>query len=137
MCKCQYHKKKLLLLSIIISTFVQSCYTISTEKLDDTITDNPDSMTIIDARSFSDYHKGHIPNAVNLDLFAFHWNDTTRRGIHDFGQQAARLFSFAGCTKDKPIVIYDDKSGMLAARGVWMLLYMSYCNVYMLDGGFL
>ena len=109
---------------------------ISTTQLDDIISDDPDSVTILDARNFSDYSKGHIPSAINLDLFAFHWNDTTQEGIHNFQQQTTKLFSFAGCTKNKTIIIYDDKSGMLAARGVWMLLYMSYYNVYMLDGGF-
>lgn len=106
---------------------------------DDTRSAGPrrgDSITIIDARSFGEYAKGHIPGAVNLDLFAFHWNDTSPHGIEYFQKQSSRLFSFAGVTCSRPVVVYDGQSGMLAARGVWMLFYLSYCNVYMLDGGF-
>lgn len=80
--------------------------------------------------------RGHIPEAINLDLFTFHWNDTTYDGIRNFERQTARLFSFAGISKDKAVIFYDEKSGMLAARGVWMLLYMSHDDVCMLDGGF-
>ncbi len=43
--------------------------------------------------------------------------------------------SFVGVTSSKKVVFYDDVSGMLAARGVWMLMYFSHNNVFMLDGG--
>jgi thiosulfate/3-mercaptopyruvate sulfurtransferase len=33
------------------------------------------------------------------------------------------------------VVFYDNVSGMLAARGVWLLEYFSHSNVSMLDGG--
>jgi thiosulfate/3-mercaptopyruvate sulfurtransferase len=33
------------------------------------------------------------------------------------------------------VVFYDDKSGIFAARGVWLLEYFSHKNVAMLDGG--
>ncbi|MCE2498794.1 MAG: sulfurtransferase [Nitrosopumilaceae archaeon] len=95
-----------------------------------------DDLVVVDARPFSEYAKGHIPGAVNLDLFAFHWNDTSARGMAEFDRQAARLLGFTGVTRDRTVVVYDGQSGMLAARGVWMLRYMSHDNSYMLDGGF-
>ena len=96
----------------------------------------PDGLVVIDARPFPEYARGHIPGAVNLDLFAFHWNDTSARGMAEFDRQAARLLGFAGVTRDRTVVVYDGQSGMLAARGVWMLRYMSHGDSYMLDGGF-
>ena len=45
------------------------------------------------------------------------------------------LLSFAGVSEEKKIIFYDEVSGMLAARGVWMTLYFSHPNVAMLDGG--
>jgi thiosulfate/3-mercaptopyruvate sulfurtransferase len=36
----------------------------------------------------------------------------------------------------KIVIFYDDISGILAARGVWLLLYLSHEKVSMLDGGF-
>ena len=96
---------------------------------------NDANVLIVDTRSFGEYSKGHIPGAVNLDLFAFHWFDTTSDGIESFNKQTQKLLSFVGVTSEKKVIFYDDVSGMLAARGVWMLLYFSHQNVLMLDGG--
>ena len=96
---------------------------------------NDADVLIVDTRSFGEYSKGHIPGAVNLDLFAFHWFDTTSDGIESFNKQTQKLLSFIGVTSEKKVIFYDDVSGMLAARGVWMLLYFSHQNVLMLDGG--
>ena len=98
------------------------------------IIDNPD-VIIADTRSFKEYSEAHIPRAVHLDLFAFHWIDTTKNGIENFNDQARKLFSFLGVTPEKKVIFYDSVSGMLAARGVWMLMYFSHQNVSMLDGG--
>jgi thiosulfate/3-mercaptopyruvate sulfurtransferase len=98
------------------------------------ILDKP-NFILIDTRSFKEYSENHIPGAVNLDLFAFHWIDTTQEGIEYFNKQARALFSFVGITSDKTVVFYDDVSGMLATRGAWMLMYFSHDNVFVLDGG--
>ena len=96
--------------------------------------DDPDVL-VVDARSFGEYSDGHVPGSVNLDLFAFHWVDTTREGMRGFTAQAQTLLSFAGVADSKRVVFYDDVSGMLAARGLWMLRYLSHPNVSVLDGG--
>lgn len=96
--------------------------------------DDP-NLLIIDARSFKEYSESHIPGSVNLDLFAFHWFDTTKEGIESFNRQMQQLFSFVGITNEKKIIFYDEVSGMLAARGVWLLMYFSHPQVSMLDGG--
>ena len=94
-----------------------------------------DSVLILDARSYKDYSKGHIPSAVNLDLFSFHWVDTSQKGLVSFGEHMRKILSYAGIDENKKIIFYDDTSGMLAARGVWMCLYYSHPDVQMLDGG--
>ncbi|HEX9845162.1 MAG TPA: sulfurtransferase [Candidatus Nitrosotenuis sp.] len=96
--------------------------------------DNP-NLILIDCRSFKEYSQGHVPGAVNLDLFGFHWFDTSKEGLESFNEQSKRILSFVGITDEKKVVFYDDVSGMLAARGVWLLLYFSHKNVLMLDGG--
>ena len=53
-------------------------------------------VLIIDARSFHDYSKSHIPGAINLDLFSMHWFDTSNAGIEAFNEQTRKAFSFAG-----------------------------------------
>jgi len=92
-------------------------------------------LLVIDTRSFNEYSEGHVPGSVNLDLFAFHWVDTTKQGIQNFNKQAEMIFSFVGINSEKKVVFYDNVSGMLAARGVWMLEYFSHPDVQMLDGG--
>jgi len=108
---------------------------ISTAELEKII-DDP-SLILIDARSFQQYSLGHITNAVNLDLFSFHWIDTSQSGISSFNQQFTKIFSRVGVSEEKKVIFYDDVSGMLAARGVWLLEYLSHHNVSMLDGGFI
>ena len=105
---------------------------ISTFELN-SILEDPD-VIIADTRSFKEYSEGHIAGSVHLDLFAFHWIDTTKQGIENFNDQARRLLSFLGVTTEKKIIFYDSVSGMLAARGVWMLMYFSHQNVFMLNG---
>ena len=58
-------------------------------------------LDIIDTRSFKEYSEGHIPGAVHLDLFAFHWIDTTKDGIQNFNKQTQKLFSFVGISQKK------------------------------------
>ena len=106
---------------------------ISTQELEKIYQD--DSVLILDARSYKDYSNGHIPGAVNLDLFSFHWVDTSQKGLVSFGEHMRKILSYAGIDENKKIIIYDDVTGMLAARGVWMCLYFSHSDVQMLDGG--
>ncbi len=105
----------------------------STAELDKII-DKP-NLVLIDARSFQEYSQGHITNAINLDLFSFHWIDTSQNGISSFNEQLGKIFSLVGISEEKRVVFYDNTSGMLAARGVWLLEYFSHPNVSMLDGG--
>ena len=97
--------------------------------------EKPD-LILVDSRSYKDYLEGHIPGAVNLDFFYYHWSDTSKDGIKAFEKQMEILLSFLGVTNDKTVVFYDEVSGMSASRGVWTLMYFSHPNTFMLDGGF-
>jgi len=107
---------------------------ISTNELEKIYQD--DSVLIVDARSYKDYSNGHIPGSVSLDLFSFHWVDTSQKGLVSFGEHMRKILSYAGIDENKKIIFYDHSSGMLAARGVWMCLYFSHPDVQMLNGGF-
>jgi len=100
------------------------------------MTQNKSGVIVVDTRSFSEYKKGHVPGAVNVDLFQLHWFDTTKRGIKDFNRQTRLLLSHIGIRTESYVVFYDNISGISAARGVWLLLYFSHEKVCMLDGGF-
>ncbi len=106
---------------------------ITTVELEKILTNS--DLLLIDTRSYKEYSEGHIPGSVNLDLFAFHWIDTSKDGLDSFNIQTQKILSFVGVTNEKKVIFYDDISGMLAARGVWMLMYFSHAQVMMLDGG--
>ena len=100
------------------------------------LTRNENGAIVIDTRSFSEFKNGHVPGAVNVDLFQLHWFDTTKRGIKDFNRQTRLLLSNIGIRNESNVVFYDNVSGMSASRGVWLLLYFSHEKVSILDGGF-
>jgi len=68
---------------------------ISTKYLHKAIQKNDDTI-IVDTRSFLEYKNGHVPGAVNIDLFQLHWFDTTKRGIKDFNRQTRLMLSNIG-----------------------------------------
>jgi thiosulfate/3-mercaptopyruvate sulfurtransferase len=121
---CQFVKR--ILLNLIISA----------KELYSRIEISKTRPIIVDARSFGEYKKGHIPGAVNIDLFQLHWFDTSKKGINDFNRQTRILLSNIGIKRKSLVIFYDEVSGVSAARGVWLLLYFSHKMVRMLDGGF-
>ena len=109
---------------------------ISAKDLHKQVNKSKNRNVIIDTRSFSEYKDGHIPGAINVDLFQLHWFDTSKRGIKDFNRQTRILLSRIGIQGRSHVIFYDNVSGISAARGVWLLLYFSHKKVAMLDGGF-
>ena len=93
------------------------------------------NLILVDTRSYKDYSTEHILGAVNLDLFSYHWFDTSKEGMKAFDMEMQKLLSYVGITTEKKVVFYDEVSGMSASRGVWLLLYFSHPQVFMLDGG--
>ena len=65
---------------------------ISTSELN-SILENSD-VIVADTRSFKEYSEGHIPGAVHLDLFAFHWIDTTKRELRILMIKQENYFHF-------------------------------------------
>jgi thiosulfate/3-mercaptopyruvate sulfurtransferase len=45
------------------------------------------------------------------------------------------LFELRGVDHDKEVIVYEEFSGMRAARALWFLEYLGHPNVRMLDGG--
>mgnify|MGYP001424358761 CR=1 FL=1 len=72
-----------------------------------TTTTQDNSVLILDARSYKDYSAGHIPGSVSLDLFSFHWADTSEKGLISFGEHMRKILSYAGVDENKKIIFYD------------------------------
>jgi thiosulfate/3-mercaptopyruvate sulfurtransferase len=92
-------------------------------------------VLFVDTRNYWKYAKGHIPGAENLELYAFHWTDTSKKGLDVFAKQMARLFSSIGVTPKTGVIFYQNNSGYDTARGVWLLNWLGHTRTSMLDGG--
>lgn len=94
-------------------------------------------VRILDARSESDYKKGHIPGAVSVfynklvDFAA-----RKKNGFPVFPKVAEEIFSAAGISADTQVVIYDGGEGP-PASGLWFVMdFFGHEKVSVLNGGF-
>lgn len=90
---------------------------------------------VVDARPAQMYASGHIPGAVHLDIYSLQTSDTSREGLARFRDWMARELGRVGVGPETCVVFYENFSGTLAARGVWLLLYLGHSDVHLLDGG--
>lgn len=90
----------------------------------------------------SNYEANHIDGAFFIDLntqLANIKNNFSKGGRHPLPalENFAETLTETGITKDKHIVIYDDKNGSNAsARFWWMLKSVGHKKVQVLNGGF-
>ena len=91
---------------------------------------------LIDLRPPEDFANGHIPGAVHLDLWGVSLIDTDPAPLKAFMWMIDHLFNLRGVDASTPIVVYDEQSGMRAARAFWFLEYFGHGQVRVLDGGF-
>src|SRR2546423_15141475 len=76
---------------------------------------------LIDLRPPEDFANGHIPGAVHLDLWGVSLIDTDPAPLKAFMWMIDHLFNLRGVDASTPIVVYDEQSGMRAARAFWVL----------------
>ena len=91
---------------------------------------------VIDTRTTQDYVAGHIPGAVHLDLFGLSVRHTGPESLDSFFWMMEGLFGNRGVDHDKTVVVYDEQTGVRAARAFWFLEYFGHEAVHVLDGGF-
>ncbi len=92
-------------------------------------------VVFLDARNYWEYAEGHIPGAVDLELYAFHWYDTSSKGLETFAGEMANLLGDYGINRDTPVIFYENNSGYAAARGAWLLDFLGNAKGRLLDGG--
>ena len=92
---------------------------------------------LLDLRPPEAYAAGHIPGALHLDLWGVSLIDTDAAPLHAFMWMIEHVLAVHGVTASTPVVVYDDQSGIRAARAFWFLEYFGHPSVRMLDGGFI
>ena len=91
---------------------------------------------ILDLRPPEEYSAGHIPGAHHLDLWGVSLIDTDPAPLKAFMWMIEHVFQTHGVQASTPVVIYDEQSGIRAARAFWFLEYFGHPSVRLLDGGF-
>jgi thiosulfate/3-mercaptopyruvate sulfurtransferase len=91
---------------------------------------------LIDLRPAEAFATGHIPGAIHLDLFGLSLNDTDPAPLRAFLAMIEHLLAARGVAAERPVIVYDDRSGERAARAFWFLEFFGHPDVRVLDGGF-
>jgi len=94
-----------------------------------------EELLVLDVRRPADYAKGHIPGAINFSTYDDFALDTRPEGLSGFANSLAARYAAVGVSKFRPIVVYEDDTGMRAAREAWMLEYLGLPRVRLLHGG--
>src|SRR5918999_2314231 len=90
---------------------------------------------LIDLRPAENFCENHLPGAVHLDLFGISSIDTDPAPLKAFFWIIEHLLASRGVSNDVPVVVYDDTSGIRAARAFWFLEFFGHPDVRVLDGG--
>lgn len=91
---------------------------------------------IVDARPAESFAQGHISGAIHLDLWGFSLIDTDEAPRRAFLWMIHHVLEQRGINASRPVVVYEDSSGMRAARVFWFLEYFGHPDARVLDGGF-
>jgi thiosulfate/3-mercaptopyruvate sulfurtransferase len=107
---------------------------VDSSRLDDEL-GGPSSPLVLDARRADQFARGQIAGAVHLDLWGVSLIDTSAAPLRAFLWMIGHLFSLRGVTASRPVVVYEDDSGIRAARLFWFLETLGHPSVRVLDGG--
>jgi thiosulfate/3-mercaptopyruvate sulfurtransferase len=91
---------------------------------------------VLDMRPPDAYAAGHVPGAIHLDLWGVSLIDTDPAPLKAFMWMIEHVLAIHGVNSSTPVVVYDDQSGVRAARAFWFLEYFGHPSVRLLDGGF-
>ncbi len=93
-------------------------------------------LLLLDLRPPEAYAAGHIPGATHLDLWGVSLIDTDPAPLDAFMWMIEHVLAIHGVDATTPVVVYDEQSGVRAARAFWFLEYFGHPSVRVLDGGF-
>ncbi|WP_396627199.1 sulfurtransferase [Luteitalea sp.] len=95
-----------------------------------------DTPLLLDLRPADAWAAGHLPGAVHLDLFGVSLIDTDPAPLRAFLWILEHLLASRGVEAGRRVIVYDEKSGMRAARAFWALEFFGHPRTQQLDGGF-
>lgn len=91
---------------------------------------------VLDLRPPEAYTAGHVPGALHLDLWGVSLIDTDPAPLSAFMWIIEHVLAVHGVRGETPVVVYDEQSGIRAARAFWFLEYFGHPSARLMDGGF-
>ena len=91
---------------------------------------------VLDLRPPEAYTAGHVPGAIHLDLWGVSLIDTEPAPLNAFMWMIEKVLAVHGVDAATPVIVYDEQSGVRAARAFWFIEYFGHPSVRLLDGGF-
>jgi thiosulfate/3-mercaptopyruvate sulfurtransferase len=91
---------------------------------------------LLDLRPPDAFAAGHIAGGNHLDLWGLSLIDTDPAPLNAFMWMIEHIFAVHGVDAATPVIVYDEQSGIRAARAFWFLEYFGHPSVRLLDGGF-
>lgn len=84
------------------------------------------------------YLRGHLPGAVYVDLDSELAGPPGHGGRHPLPdvEVATAALRRAGVDEETRVVVYDDRTGLAAARAWWVFRDLGVGQVHLLDGGY-
>ncbi len=110
-----------------------SSFRISPEELNKTL--NSSSFIILDARSFKEYKKGHIPGALNFPI-SLTYENKQLNGKISAPYTIQSLFRTLGLNVNNSVIVYDNGELADAARLFWVLEVYGLKHVRVLNHGY-
>jgi thiosulfate/3-mercaptopyruvate sulfurtransferase len=95
--------------------------------------EDPD-VRIVDARTTFDYQKGHVKNAINIQLLDIVRSRGGLPAMCASEKDIGALLGSKGIDNDATIVIYDNFGGLFSARLLWTLEHFGHKKVRVFDG---
>lgn len=90
---------------------------------------------LLDVRPAHAFAGGQIPGALHLDVWGMSLIDTDPAPLRAFLWIIQHLLALRGVTHDRRVVVYENDSGIRAARVFWFLEYFGHADTRVLDGG--
>ena len=79
---------------------------------------------LLDGRPAEEFAAGHIPGAIHLDVWGVSLIDTDPAPLKAFMWMIDHVLNLRGVDAARPVVVYDEQSGLRAARMFWFLEYL-------------
>ena len=95
-----------------------------------------EAPVVLDLRPAEAFAGGHVPGAAHLDLFGLSLIDTDPAPLAAFLWMIGHLLTSRGVDAQRPVVVYDEQSGIRGARAFWFLEFFGHPDARLLDGGF-